>query len=606
MRYLILFKNGLTGTLRAVATLTRLRYLVLFSNNLAGSLSAVARLTELRYVALSANQFTGNLSWIVDLKKLRFLDLSSNLFVGDLAPVSELASLGALTKVSLFRNQLTGPVNLSGASNLQLFASFDNNLDGILLLPDGKCSLVVLLVQANRLSCAISGGNECRNISMGLASPGNRLMATPSPSLFAPTAGPSWDSTSAVSLLWCGNVWQTWRWQLIACVVGIVALSVAVSTLGVVFVPATVSPGEALRLSLLGKPPAAVQGHGLLAVRTRLWRFLHPKPMRGVGMAQMWCARSLVLLSVPVCTVMVPIFTVGPRLYSCGDTLLKYGAIAYINGWQPEWCVAAGSCVFSCAAVGLVLRFQRMLKAQDFLPRVEPPRSASAVGMASTYLFWAFPVALCSALPVAYVLSSALPDIPDGIRALVSEGTSFMLALLTTFIIPRHCRNVSHRAFGADCNPLLTSRLMQLARLWISILAPALALILIHDDCLGGWKMLWDRCRDRNYFNVVDDVAVQDSFKTVEAWIVFSNGILSRDVVCKLQYKSGRCSRAVVEQLAYLLISKLAYATFLIPAGLLVLCTPLCKRATERLFRLFKPTYIAALGVDAEFAALLM
>jgi hypothetical protein len=51
---------------------------------------------------------------------------------------------------------------------------------------------------------------------------------------------------------------------------------------------------------------------------------------------------------------------------------------------------------------------------------------------------------------------------------------------------------------------LLTSCLMQLARLWISILAPALAVALIHEDCLGRWKLRWDRCvgEDANYFDL--------------------------------------------------------------------------------------------------------
>ncbi len=49
-------------------------------------------------------------------------------------------------------------------------------------------------------------------------------------------------------------------------------------------------------------------------------------------------------------------------------------------------------------------------------------------------------------------------------------------------------------------------RLMQLARLVVSILAPVLAIILVNEDCLGGWKLLWYRCTDPlNYFHVLID-----------------------------------------------------------------------------------------------------
>jgi hypothetical protein len=76
--------------------------------------------------------------------------------------------------------------------------------------------------------------------------------------------------------------------------------------------------------------------------------------------------------------------------------------------------------------------------------------------------------------------------------------------------------------------------------------------------------------------------------------------------VCGLRYRNGRCSRAVVEDLGRLLLSKLAYASFLLPAAALVLHTPVWRRTKEAVVRCFKPTYMAAYNVDSEFAAVLM
>jgi hypothetical protein len=72
----------------------------------------------------------------------------------------------------------------------------------------------------------------------------------------------------------------------------------------------------------------------------------------------------------------------------------------------------------------------------------------------------------------------------------------------------------------------------------------------------------------------------------------------------------GRCSRAVIENLELLLsklLSKHAYASFLLPAGVLLRLTPLWRRAKEAVIRRCKPSYRAVrFEVDSEFAAVLM
>jgi hypothetical protein len=137
---------------------------------------------------------------------------------------------------------------------------------------------------------------------------------------------------------------------------------------------------------------------------------------------------------------------------------------------------------------------------------------------------------------------------------------------------------------------------MQFARLWASVLAPSIALLLIHEDCFGGWKLLWGPCgSNARNFDVIDSFS--------------DRGLLvTRAAVCGLQFKPARCSRAVLEQLSYLLLGKLAYAAFLLPAVVLVLHTGWWRGVKQAVVRrLFcHPTYLAAVDVDAEFCGLLM
>ncbi len=593
---------------------------VLSDNTLTGTVpNSFSALLVLSHLDLSRNQLSGTLSSLASLTGLKDLYLSDNRFTGSIPEV--LLSSASLRVLTLFKNSLTGPVNLSMASRLELFAAFDNELTGPLMLPAAECRLWVLLIFANRFSCEvminadcplsdsnrsaahipklICGGKSAADCAKGLAAPGNRLQALPATGLFEGISGPKWDSTSSVSFLWAGTVWQRWRLPLIALLMGFVALLTAVATTGVIFLP--VQPS--LCVNLLPTAPAIQRG--LPAVRTRLWRFVRFEPLRGIGSAQIWCARRLAWLAVPclAMVLMANVFTHG--LYMCGDSVTKYVTVAYIDDPAAEWALAVAACAFSCVAARLVLQFQQMLHA-EYEPRTQSLPASSSAAVWCMYAQWAFAVALYTILPFAYALSTSLPS--GWILPLISETTSLVLAIVTTVVIPMHCRNVSHRVFGAAGNPLLTSRLMQLARLWVSILAPALAVALVHEDCLGGWKLLWDRCNgSAGYFDVGVSYVNDDRPSTrAQNPRLATITLIKHSDVCDLRYRPGRCSSAVIENLGLLLLSKLAYASLLLPAGVLLHHTPFWRRIKEIVVRRFKPAYMAAYEVDSEFAAVLM
>jgi hypothetical protein len=465
------------------------------------------------------------------------------------------------------------------ATGLREFIANDNMLIGPLGMPAANCSLTTFQVQSNLFSCPINVGAPCPHGRFFLAAPGNRFQANPASWPFDPIVGASFDSMRSVAFMWVGTLWQTWRWSLLGCMLGFVALFTTVATTGVIFLPEQ----PPLRVNLL-HAVRPVQ-RGFPAMRTRLRRFVRFDPHLGVGVAQLWCARELAWLAVP-CIATIALLNclncfVGAPLYTCGEWVTKYLTIAYVHDPAGEWALAVATCAFPCATVRLVLRFQKMLQA-EYTPQPQPPPVASSAAIVCMYVQWAILIVICTLVPFAYAVSTSLPAevLGASVQTLIAETTSLVLLILTTAVVSWHCRYVSHRVYGAGGNPLLTSRLMQFARLWISILAPALALVLVHEDCLGGWVLLWHEC---------------DSI-TGHLFSCGGRGSIS----------PGRCSRAVIENLERLLLSKLAYAAFLLPAGVLLQHTPFWRRAKHAVVRCFKPAYMTAYEVDSEFAAVLM
>jgi hypothetical protein len=295
------------------------------------------------------------------------------------------------------------------------------------------------------------------------------------------------------------------------------------------------------------------------------------EPHPGIGVAQLWCARQLVWLAVPCIAIVTLLNVCAPaHLYVCGEGLPKYLTIAYIKNSTAEWTLALAACAFPCLTVRLVLRFQRMMQT-EYKPPTQPAPVVSNAAILCMYAqYYAVLIVIGAILPFAYAISTSVPS--EALRAdrawilpLISETTSLLLSVITTVAVPWHCRYLSDRVFGAAGNPSLTSRLMQFARLWISILAPVLAVVLVHEDCLAGWVLLWPQCASHT-------ASFGDLFGIAGAFSEYYCGWRGGSM------PPGHCSRAVLEILQRLLLSKLAYASFLLPAGVLLRLTPRWRR----------------------------
>ena len=105
-------------------------------------------------------------------------------------------------------------------------------------------------------------------------------------------------------------------------------------------------------------------------------------------------------------------------------------------------------------------------------------------------------------------------------------------------------------------------RLLMVLRLCSAWLLSMLTTLILHENCLAGWKSFWSVCR------------ADDERHDLFDWHVWNEPILNTATdMCQLEaywWQNGRCSRTVVEGLAPLLMKKLLLRTCLQPVLLLI------------------------------------
>ena len=193
--------------------------------------------------------------------------------------------------------------------------------------------LVDIELRSNFLSCEISVGsrpmgNRSNKPLVLLGAPGNRFAALPASRPLDPIVGPSFDAASSVAYLWVGTVWQTWRWPLLSCALGFVALFATVATTGVIFLPEPPS----LCVNLLPTAPHTAVQCGVPAMLTRLRRFVRFKPDHAVGAAQLWCARLCAWSAVPC----VAVVTILNCFVSTCQNMFKHSLKGRVHAKRDE------------------------------------------------------------------------------------------------------------------------------------------------------------------------------------------------------------------------------------------------------------------------------
>ena len=101
--------------------------------------------------------------------------------------------------------------------------------------------------------------------------------------------------------------------------------------------------------------------------------------------------------------------------------------------------------------------------------------------------------------------------------------------------------------------------ILRLCSAWLLSL---LTTLILHENCLAGWKFFWSVC---------DAGSPRHELFTLRIW---DEEIMNTDAdMCQLEpswWKNGRCSRSMIEGLAPLLMKKLLLRTCLQPVLLLI------------------------------------
>ncbi|CAJ1373945.1 unnamed protein product [Effrenium voratum] len=253
-------------------------------------------------------------------------------------------------------------------------------------------------------------------------------------------------------------------------------------------------------------------------------------------------ALRLAALGCGVCLAALVPYALGAKYYTCGQPLVKV-TLAYLSDSPaPE------------LAVSLVWMIHSLLFAAEIAAMPTESEGASrwtwssAPGRAVKWLLWLVLVAILSLPSIIYAVAQALPkehrlmflgDLLDTVHqaapyviVLVDMALSFHLA----------------SCFG-NLTGLRPDRLLMSLRLCSAWLLPLLTTVLLHENCIGGWKWFWHVC----------DESHPDHAKF--NWYVYGEQVLStKEDMCSLHeswWSDGRCSRAVVEGLTPLLLKKL-------------------------------------------------
>jgi len=148
-----IYDNLLTGSIPALAGLTKLQDFEADNNQLTGNMPALAGLTDLQVFHAYNNQLSGNIPALGGLTNLQDFEVYGNQLTGSIPALAGLTNLGYFLAQ---RNRLSGSIpGLAGLTNLQIFFAGSNQLSGSIPALAGLTSLQAFDVDDNQLSGSI-------------------------------------------------------------------------------------------------------------------------------------------------------------------------------------------------------------------------------------------------------------------------------------------------------------------------------------------------------------------------------------------------------------------------------------------------------------------
>ncbi|CAJ1373944.1 unnamed protein product [Effrenium voratum] len=597
LHWLDLSHNQLTGRVPSSLRLLHLETLMLDDNQLFGPLPALET-PMLRLLQMDHNQLSGSLpASLCELQSLQSLWLSSNRLSG-LIP-SCLLQLRNLRELLLHENRLEGAIpEPSRSSELTVLALHHNRLKGVLPNLARLPQLAVFTAHSNFLW----GRIHRLNLTTGCldnykyVSPDSLPCERLNPSchghaLFASQAevlGNCPKTCGACDTYGFRTARVTLHRNRFSCdpsleisEVAVQATAVMGNMLGSGREMAAPWIDEEERQDFLYFSAAArngrqqVLGAALVAalaavLRGRwLWRQLQADAASAASPEANVVRSSKQVLCVAVCSAglcfaTLPAFLHGARYYECGQPFAKATAAYLADAPQAElavalsWTLCALLFAFAIKAIPFVTETKKV--ALDLRLRVK---------RCGWWLLWLLLVVPLFSFPsILFAVAQSLPKQPKiaiSTRALkiIHQGAPHLVVLLDMALAHRVAQKFA--AFSS----ISSDRLLMSLRLCSAWLLSLLTTMVLHENCIGGWKWFWHVC----------DKSHPDHGKF--HWYIYGEPVLDTDRdMCQLHsrwWSEGRCSRATIEGLAPLLLSKLLNRS---------LVQPLITLATWRFSRL--------------------
>ncbi|CAK9108051.1 Uncharacterized protein SCF082_LOCUS50266 [Durusdinium trenchii] len=495
----------------------RLNFLALNNNNFQGSLPEV-NATELVVLALHKNHLSGVLPSLLSLQHLGVLTLHENSIGGSVNDLSlsatcidnskfKMLGMGCVTwkrAISNFKNDTTALfLDTTEAADVQ---ELKENCPSLFGCPGHSTAYITL--HRNRFSCKVPAHIAAENVTVaGLVIMGNMLG-------FGHELNSSWilPEEKQSFLYYSGEVWKSNRNVLY----GFLVL---------------------LSFAALCYPR-----------RQRLQEALWNLDANGTA----WVASShfaLIKASRSTCILVCPLlvlFWYGGVYYECSPPLWQTTAANLKAEPLVELAVIACWCV-------MLLLFRSLFASMP--KRNSIPTVMSFSGMSRTFarrilvwLLWVCMVTFFSLPSVLYAFAQSLPahntsGLSDEMLNLF-HGIAPALTVLIDMVLAVKISVKYSKLSGANAEKLLMT-----FRLFSAWMLPLLITVVLDENCIGGWKWTWTACRagssQHKYFD----------------WRIYDEEILNTEKdICSLSetwWLDGRCSRAIVGNLAPFLLQKL-------------------------------------------------
>ena len=250
----------------------------------------------------------------------------------------------------------------------------------------------------------------------------------------------------------------------------------------------------------------------------------------------------------------VVLYRLNANWFQCGDSLSKYTtSVLY---WEGDTGDAAQ--VVLALLMGLYSATSAMFLVQ--FRSVIPWRATQISTKRKTLVIavWMF-VSVILALPtLAYgiVSGSLTEDNVIGISAssiqFIQYAAPVLLAVINTIIAP---------LLAYQLDSTIGAELVEFTRLLTSVVVPIIGIVLMDGGCMGGWSVLWKRCRDDP---TAFDITLKLKFAAASP---IPLQILRHNDICRPSdtINAGRCARSIVRILGQLLSQKLLLISFAQP-----------------------------------------